>query len=144
MLRARADSDAPNMGLQTWSHDNIRKQDVDVAKNYLGKPEIKELNRLTTILLDIFEDQLDIGKLTIMADAANLLDQQLKQLNRSVLRRGGSVKSITAKKHAHEQYGIFNEKRRALRHAEADARIAALRGQEKTISKVSKKRKKTT
>ncbi len=88
------------MGLQTWSHDNIRKQDVNVAKNYLMEPEITELNRLTTILLDIFEDQLDIGRLTMTADAERLLDHQLTSLNRQVLRRGGKIKSSDAKRHS--------------------------------------------
>jgi hypothetical protein len=46
------------MGLQTWPNDNTRKADVTVSKNYLADAEIKELNRLTTILLDIFENQL--------------------------------------------------------------------------------------
>ncbi len=44
------------MGLRTWPNDNIRKQDAIVSKNYLADGEIRELNRLTTILLDIFED----------------------------------------------------------------------------------------
>jgi len=37
-----------------------------VSKNYLTDGEIKELNR---ILLDIFEDQLDLGRLIVLADA---------------------------------------------------------------------------
>lgn len=56
------------MGLQAWQNDNIRKTDVGVSKNYLSEPEIKELNRLTTILLDIFEDQLELGRLVVMQD----------------------------------------------------------------------------
>jgi hypothetical protein len=67
------------MGLQTWPHDNIRKADIVVSKNYLVAAEIKELNRLTTILLDIFEDQLDMGRLVVMKDAQDLLDRQLAQ-----------------------------------------------------------------
>jgi hypothetical protein len=63
-----------------------------VSKNYLSEPEIKELNRLTTILLDIFEDQLDLGRIVVMADAQNLLDRQLQQLGRNVLKGGGSIK----------------------------------------------------
>jgi hypothetical protein len=144
IIVSRANADAPNMGLQTWTHDNIRKQDVDVAKNYLVEAEIRELNRLTTILLDIFEDQLDIGRLTTMLDAGRLLDQQLKQLNRAVLRGGGSVKSAAAKQHAFKHYDVFNEKRRALRHAEADERIAELKRQQKTVAKTRTRKKKGT
>ncbi|MEX0828323.1 MAG: RhuM family protein [Haliea sp.] len=143
IIVARADARESNMGLQTWPNDNIRKHDVEVAKNYLAESEIKELNRLTTILLDIFEDQLDIGKLTTMGDAERLLDKQLISLNRAVLRSGGKVKSSTAKRHAIAQYEIFNEQRRALRHAAADEHIASLKSQEKTISKSRPRRKKT-
>jgi hypothetical protein len=58
------------------------------------------LNRLTTILLDIFEDQLDVGRLVVMQDAQTLLDRQLQQLGRVLLRTGGSVKASDAKRMA--------------------------------------------
>lgn len=66
------------MGLRTWQNDNIRKTDVALSKNDLAEGEIRELNRLTTILLDIFEDQLDSGRLVVMQDAQALLDRQRK------------------------------------------------------------------
>ncbi|MFC3691502.1 virulence RhuM family protein [Chenggangzhangella methanolivorans] len=77
IVAARADCEADNMGLQGWPNDSIRKTDVAVSKNYLAQQEIRELNRLTTILLDIFEDQLDLGRLVVMADATRLLEQRL-------------------------------------------------------------------
>lgn len=86
------------MGLQSWDNDNSRKADVTVSKNYLGPSEIKELNRLTTILLDIFEDQLDLGRLVVVQGAQRLLDQQLAQLGRNGLRGGGSIKTVEAKR----------------------------------------------
>lgn len=135
IIVSRADAGAPNMGLQTWTHDNIRKTDAIVAKNYLAQREITELNRLTTILLDIFEDQLDIGKLTTMADAEQLLEQQLKQLNRAVLRSGGTVKNADAQSHAKAQYDIFKENRRLVRYAKADETIASLKAAQTSISK---------
>jgi hypothetical protein len=61
VLNRRADAGQPNMGLRTWPNTNIRKSDVVTSKNYLTPIEIRELNRLTTILLDIFEDQMDLG-----------------------------------------------------------------------------------
>jgi hypothetical protein len=97
VIMSRANAGHPDMGLRTWPQDEIRKADAEVAKNYLAEHEIRELNRLTTILLDIFDDQLSIGKLTAMAQAEQLLDQQLKSLNRSVLTHGGAVKTEKAK-----------------------------------------------
>lgn len=106
VIRLRADAKEPNMGLQTWQHENIRKADVGTSKNYLAEAEVKELNRLTTILLDIFEDQMDMGRLTLMSEASLLLDAQLKQLGRIVLRDGGRVAMTSAKMHAEADRAI--------------------------------------
>lgn len=65
---------------------------------------------MTTILLDIFEDQLDIGRLKTMVAAANLLDKQLSDLGRSVLRSGGKVSSDDAKRRAEDEYEVFKLK----------------------------------
>lgn len=139
IVATRADHNAKDMGLQTWPNENIRKTDVTVSKNYLGETEIKELNRLTTILLDIFEDQLDIGRLVVMQDAQNLLDQQLRQLGRTVLRGGGSVKASDAKRVAEAQYEKFDRQRKLERHREADERIAALAKEAKKLPKTPRR-----
>jgi hypothetical protein len=140
LVKERADAAADNMGLRTWPKDAIRQQDTLVAKNYLAEPEIRELNRVTTILLDIFEDQLDIGKLRTMSEAEETLDRQLRSLNRPLLTHGGSVKSSAAERHAKEQYRIFDEKRRTIRHAEADTQMADLLKKEKALSKSRRKK----
>lgn len=132
---ARAKASDPNMGLQSWPNDNIRKSDVATSKNYLAQAEIDELNRLTTILLDIFDDQLKIGRLIVMQDARNLLDQQLRSLNRSVLSRGGSVAGPDAKRHAERQYAVFDARRKEARQQEADEGIAALAREAKALPK---------
>ncbi len=115
VVASRAKHDVENMGLQTWPNDNIRKTDATVSKNYLTETEIKELNRLTTILLDIFEDQVDIGRLVVMQEAERLLEQQLKGLGRRVLKDGGSVSAVKAKRHAEAQYDKFDQQRKAER-----------------------------
>jgi hypothetical protein len=53
----RADHAQPNMGLTSWSRDEIRSSDVTVAKNYLKEEEIDELNRIVSMWLDYAEDQ---------------------------------------------------------------------------------------
>lgn len=126
IVASRADHRSQNMGLQTWQKDNIRKTDVGISKNYLGEAEVKELNRLTTILLDIFEDQLDMGRLVVMRDAQNLLEQQLRQLGRTVLRGGGTVKAADAKQFAELEYEKFDSQRKIDRQKDADQNIAAL------------------
>ena len=131
----RADCEAPDMGLRTWPADNIRKQDVTVSKNYLTDTEIRELNRLTSILLDIFEDQLDIGRLVLMEEARQLLDRQLQNLGRTVLRGGGSVGTDQAKARAEAQYEEFDRRRKLERRREADAHIAELAAEAKRLPK---------
>jgi hypothetical protein len=135
IIADRANHRSENMGLQTWENDNIRKSDVGISKNYLAEAEVRELNRLTTILLDIFEDQLDMGRLVVMRDAQDLLDRQLRGLGRAVLRSGGSVKAADAKHLAEAEYEKFDRQRKIERHREADERIAALAKEAKKLPK---------
>jgi len=126
IVAGRADHMAENMGLRSWRGETIRKADVSVSKNYLGESEIRELNRLTTILLDIFEDQLDLGRLVVMDDARQLLDRQLAGLGRTVLRDGGSVGADAARRMAEGQYARFVDTQKQLEYRAADERIDAL------------------
>jgi hypothetical protein len=144
MVISRANAEHENMGLRAWKGDHVTQADVDVSKNYLAEGELREFNRLTVILLDIFEDQLDLGKINTMAEAGALLDNQLRSLSRQVLRGGGSVKTASAKAYALEQYRTFNEKRKAVRHSEADAALATLKAQEKLLPKVPQRSRKST
>lgn len=134
----RASATAPNMGLQTWPRTDIRQQDALIAKNYLAEAEIKELNRLTDILLSIFEDQLDVGKLTKMAHATALLEQQLRSLNRQVLRHGGSVKHSTAERFAKLNYARFDKARREARRIAADKELTELKAAATNLPKPKK------
>lgn len=126
------------MGLRSWAGDVVRKADVTVSKNYLAPSELRELNRLTTILLDIFEDQLDLGRLIIMQDTQTLLERQLQQLGRTVLRSGGTVKTADAHRLAEEQYERFDHARKLRRQQEADAAISALAREAKKLPNTSR------
>lgn len=135
VLGERADASAPDMGLQSWPKDQIRQVDALVAKNYLTPTELKELNRLTDILLSIFEDQLDIGRLVLMEQASQLLDQQLVSLNRVVLNHGGSIRHEQAEARAKAEYKRFDEARRLARKEEADRALTELRATDKALPK---------
>lgn len=135
VIRHRADHRIENMGLTTWPHENIRKADVTVAKNYLAEGEIRELNRLTDLLLSVFEDQLEQGRLVVMADARKLMDDQLRGLGRAILRDGGSVSRVHADAHATKEYERFFDRRRQERKAAADQAIAELKAQTKSLPK---------
>jgi hypothetical protein len=133
IIAKRADAHEPNMGLQTWPNENIRKADVTVSKNYLGAAEVKELNRLTTILLDIFEDQMDLGRMQTMVEAEKLLEDQLRNLGRLVLQDGGNVKMTTAKTYAEETYQSYQIEQKKLRHEKADEAISEIVKEVRTL-----------
>lgn len=139
IIAARANHGAENMGLVNWQGAAIRKADVRVSKNYLGQAEIKELNRLTTILLDVFEDQLDLGRLVVMRDAEAVLDKQLAGLGRNVLRSGGSMKASAARQLAEAEYQKFVQARKAERLDEADRLIAELAREAGKLPKTQKR-----
>lgn len=141
VIKSRADAFDENMGLQSWSGDNIRSNDVTVAKNFLRPPEIKELNRLTDILLSIFEDQLDLGRLTTMVQATEILDRNLRQLGRLVLGGGGPISKDSADHHAKTQYRLFSEQRRAEAKQRADEDYAALKDAAKGLPKPRRAKK---
>jgi len=87
----RADADAPNMALTTWSGGRVRKHDVVVAKNYLTHDEVDELNRLVVIFLEQAELRVRERKqLTLEYWRANV-DRMLEFSERPVLQGAGSV-----------------------------------------------------
>jgi hypothetical protein len=60
IVRQRADAARPHMGLTTWKNapaGPVRKADVTLAKNYLGKDEIEALNLIVSAYLDFAELQ---------------------------------------------------------------------------------------
>lgn len=135
VIKTRADASLPNMGLQHWAGDRLLQSDVTVGKNYLAQIEVAELNRLTTILLDIFEDQLDLGRLTLMSECATLLDAQLAQLGRSVLKKPPPPKKEQADSHAKAEYKKFQASRRLDAKKATDSELSALRAETSGLPK---------
>ncbi|MEM7777511.1 MAG: RhuM family protein [Pseudomonadota bacterium] len=140
VMSQRADAQSENMGLQSWAGDRLLSRDVTVGKNYLTQPEMTELNRLTGLLLDVFEDQLDIGRLTTMGDAAVLLDKQLSELGRVVLENPGPPSSKDGKALARAQYKIFNECRRSLSAKRASKELDELAQSSRSLGRKSAKK----
>ena len=69
------------MGLTTWKHapdGKILKSDVSVAKNYLNKAHIEELNRIVSAYLDLAETQAKRQIITRMEDWAKFLNDFLE------------------------------------------------------------------
>lgn len=128
IIKDRADSNQPNMGLTSWKGAKVRKSDVVVAKNYLTQAEIDELNRIVVMYLDYAEDQARKRKPLYIADWRKKLDAFLQFNDRNVLKHAGKVKMDVAKQLAEDEYEKFNTRRLALEAAdELDVDVEDLR-----------------
>lgn len=120
LIASRADHAKPNMGLNTWQNDEVRKTDVVIAKNYLAENEVTELNRIVTMWLDFAEDQATRRKQVFMQDWADKLDDFLRFNDRAVLNNAGHVSKKQADAKATLEYDKFAETRRALKEQQAE------------------------
>jgi hypothetical protein len=117
VVRERADSTQPNMGLTTWKNapqGAIRKTDVAVAKNYLTQEEITELNRIVTMYLDYAEDQARRHVPMHMKDWIGKLDAFLEFNGRDILTTVGKISRELAEEHAFGQFEQFQEQQGKL------------------------------
>lgn len=112
LIAERADPALPNMGLTAWQGSRVRKQDVTVAKNYLQRPEIEELDRIVVMYLDYAEDQARRRRPMTMRDWEEKLDAFLRFNEREVLAHAGSLKAEVVEVLAKERYEAFDAKRR--------------------------------
>ena len=112
IIAKRANHKEPNMGLTSWSRDEIRSSDVTVAKNYLREDEIDELNRIVSMWLDFAEDQAKRKKQIFLKDWEEKLDSFLSFNDRDVLNDSGKISKISADKKAKEEYAKFAQNRR--------------------------------
>ena len=49
LISKRADAKKPLMGLTSFKGDYLTAHDTHIAKNYLGEPEIKQLNLIVSL-----------------------------------------------------------------------------------------------
>jgi len=103
----RTNHQKEHMGLTTWKnapHGKIVKSDVSVAKNYLSKQEIDELNRIATMYLDYAEDQARRHIPMTMEDWEKRLNAFLQFNERELLRDAGRVTAEIAKCFAESEF----------------------------------------
>jgi len=107
------------MGLTSWKGPQVRKGDIEVAKNYLAEKEISSLNRLVTMFLDFAEDRALRRQQITMREWVEQTDQFLKFNERDVLDGAGRVSHEHMLKRAEEEYEKFKKNR--LGQSEDDA-----------------------
>jgi hypothetical protein len=104
----RADANRPDMGLTYYTGKRGPTQaDAKIANNYLAEGEAKVKNRVTVMLLDYFEDQVDQGRLVTMADAEEKLEGFIQFNKWPLLRGAGRVSRVAADRRAIEQQKLF-------------------------------------
>lgn len=123
----RADASKQNMGLTNWPTAEIRKQDVAVAKNYLGEQELDHLNRIVNQYLEFAELQALQRKPMHMADWKKKLHDFLTLNEREVLLHGGKVSHEEAEAHALAEFEKFSKALDASRPDELDKAIKQLK-----------------
>ena len=116
VIVARADHTKEHMGLTTWKNapgGKIVKADVSIAKNYLSKDEMQELNEIVTMYLDYAMRQARRHIPMTMADWASKLDAFLQFNDADILHDKGKVTAAIAKAFAEsefEQYRIIQDR----------------------------------
>ena len=120
LIENRSNADVSNMGLTSWRGSIVRKQDVDIAKNYLNADEIKDLNEIVTMYLDYAERQARQRKTVTMEQWADKLDGFLEFNEQKLLTHAGKIKAEIAKKIAEDRYEKFDNKRKKAEALAAD------------------------
>lgn len=110
IIKERADSTQPNMGLTTWKRapkGKIMLSDTGVAKNYLNKEEISHLNRIVSMYIDYAELQAIRHIPMKMADWVEKLNAFLKFSEYDILNNAGKVSHEVAVALAAQEYEKF-------------------------------------
>lgn len=120
IIDTRANADAPNMALTSWSGSIVRKADVIVAKNYLTSDEIDILNRLVTIFLESAELHVKMRKDLTLDFWRASVDKLLLDHGVPLLQSHGKITMEQAQIHARKIYEEFDARRKAFDAAQAD------------------------
>ncbi len=107
VIASRANSTKPNMGLSSMSGEKLRKSDVFVAKNYLKKDEIEELNLIVDQYLSFAELQAKNNKAMRMEDWIRKLDDFLRLNEKEILQNKGTISKKLADKKAETEFTKF-------------------------------------
>ncbi len=114
LIKERADANKPKMGLTSFKNSDttgkILKSDTEVAKNYLTKEEIGDLNNLVSMYLDFAENMARRNRAMKMEDWVERLNAFLQFNEYEILDNLGKVSSKVAKNTAHKEFEKFRVK----------------------------------
>ena len=119
----RANHEKENMGLTNWKNapeGKIVKADVTIAKNYLHKEELSELNEIVTMYLDYATRQARRQIPMTMDDWASKLDAFLQFNDADILQNKGKVTAEIAKTFAESEFEKYRVIQDALYKSDFD------------------------
>ena len=131
LIAERSDANRPHMGLTAWKRGpegKILKSDVSVAKNYLSKANIDELNRIVSAYLELAENMAIRMQVMNMKDWAAFLDEFLELSAYPILNDPGKVSALEAKLKAQSEYEVFRRQQDVDYISDFDEEIKRLEG----------------
>lgn len=136
LIRKRADSSKPHMGLTSWAsapEGKILKTDVAVAKNYLTKDELDSLGRIVNAYLELAEDRARRKIPMSMEDWSKRLDAFLEFDEREVLQNSGKISAKLAQTHAESEFEKYRIVQDRLFESDFDKAVKALAASEPNV-----------
>lgn len=112
----RVDSKKEHMGLTSWKHSpdgKILGTDVVIAKNYLTKEELEQLELIVSAFLDLAEARAKMNIPMTMEDWSNRIDKYLLSDDRDILKDAGKISHEIAEEKAlteFEKYRVIQDK----------------------------------
>ena len=103
----RVDSTKENMGLTNWEKSpdgKILKSDIAIAKNYLDEKEIRNLNSLVNLFLDIAENNAERNIAMYMDDWQKEVENAIKVFHYDTLEGKGTISHQQAVQKAEGEY----------------------------------------
>ena len=112
----RADHTKEHMNLTSWKHSpdgKILETDIVIAKNYLKKEELEQLELIVSAFLDLAEARAKRNIPMTMEDWANRIDKYLLSDDRDILKDAGKISHEIAEEKAlaeFEKYRVIQDK----------------------------------
>lgn len=144
IIYSKTDANKKYLGLTTWKNaprGKILKSDTVIAKNYLNKDHIKELERLVSAYLDLAEDRANRKIMTKMVDWDKFLNQFIELSAHPILDSKGSISKVRAETKALKEYEKYRLKQDEKYISDFDTEVSKyLTGNKKLENKRSAKK----
>ena len=129
----RADSEKEHMGLTSWKNSpdgKILETDVTIAKNYLSKEELEQLELIVTAFLDLAEARARRHIPMTMEDWASRIDKFLLADDRDILKDAGKISHEIACDKALTEFEKYRVKQDKLYKSDFDLLLEEVEKQE--------------